>query len=379
MQGTHVHIYPSTMENESRILKITESLIAHGLANDIMILGLLRAGLPVDERWDAHRRVHRLEPKRHLRVPRGKSPLFYAEWYAQAVRAGSAVSPTLVHSNGLFDLPAAVMLKRRFGCPLVYDAHEFETERHGFSPAQKMLARVAERFLIRWADEVIVVGDSIADWYRAAYKREISVVRNKPKTVTASSGKVAPLRERLGITGGQLFLCHGALQSGRSIPALIDAFSRLSPDRHLVFAGYGPFVGLIQQAASTHSNIHYLSAVPPNEVVEMAASADVGLSVYEDSCLSYYYCVPNKLFEYEAAGLPIVVSDFPEMSREIDKWGNGWRVKPRADDVATLIGGLTPDEIALKGARSKEAAVFATWETEEKALLDAYRRITSRR
>ena len=376
--GRHVHIYPSAMTNESRILKITDSLIRHGLADDIVLLGLAGKGLPSEERWDAHRRVIRLQPDWFHRVPRGKSAVFYAEWYKLVVARGSEVAPTLVHSNGLFDLPAAVALKRRFGCPLVYDAHEFETERHGFSRAQKAFARLAEKFLIRWADEVIVVGDSIAEWYRKAYRRHISVVRNKPKSSARWAGHVTPLRQRLGIEGGLLFLCHGALQSGRSIPVLIEAFSRLSSDKHLVFVGYGPFVEQIRAAAAKLPNVHYLDAVPSEQVVQLAATADVGLSVYEDSCLSYYYCVPNKLFEYEAAGLPIVVSDFPEMSRETDKWGNGWRVSPRVEALTALLNQISRADIEERAKGSVAAAAEATWESEEQTLLDAYRRVISR-
>ena len=51
--------------------------------------------------------------------------------------------------------------------------------------------------------------------------------------------------------------------------------------------------------------------------------ADLGVAPIENVCLSYYFCSPNKLFEYINAGLPVVASDFPEMRQVIQRF-SGW-------------------------------------------------------
>ena len=60
-----------------------------------------------------------------------------------------------------------------------------------------------------------------------------------------------------------------------------------------------------------------------NEVVKIARSADVGLVMIEEVTLSYYFCLPNKLFEYAFSGLFILASDFPDMKKVIQDFDLG--------------------------------------------------------
>jgi glycosyltransferase involved in cell wall biosynthesis len=373
MPGRHVHVSLSPLVHASRVLKITDSLVRNGIAEEIVLFGLSSQDLPREESWDDHRRVVRLEPRFHQKIPRGKSLALYLEWYAQVTRSQARGPVAVAHSNGLFDLPACIGLKLRFGCPVVYDAHELETEVHGLSGSHRALAKVLERALIRFADEIIVVNNSIADWYRRTYGRRVTVVRNKPRKTPVATDAVVPLRTRLGLDErDRIFLCHGALQANRSITRLIEAFRRLPPNQRLVFVGFGPLVPQILDATRTAANIHLLEPVPSEHVVQMAATADVGLAVYEASCLSNYYSLPNKLFEYELAGLPVIVSDFPELAGEVDRWGNGWKVRPDVEALVAIIGSMTEAELAKRREGSSRAALAATWDSEEPALLRAY-------
>lgn len=378
IRGRHVHIYPSKLVHESRILRVTDSLLQNGIAEEIVVFGLGAHGQRPLEAVDQRRRLVRLTPSLHRRLPRGRSMALYAEWYRLVASSATTVPIGVIHSNSLFDLPVATWLKLRTGRPLVYDAHEFETERHGMTGVQRLTARLIERLLIRWVDEVIVVSESIADWYRKAYSRRISVVRNKPQRTAARTQQIPSIRARLQIDGGMVFLSHGALQEGRAVPILIDAFSRARPERHLVFVGFGPFVERIREAAQRFTNIHYLEAVPSDEIVALAATADVGLSIIEKTCLSYYYCLPNKLFECEAAGLPVIVSNFPDMGAEVDRWGNGWKVEPTPEMVRNLVNSITPEEIQKRAQASRKAAEEASWDTEEPSLIEAYSRLPIR-
>ncbi|MBX7134664.1 MAG: glycosyltransferase [Fimbriimonadaceae bacterium] len=377
--GRHLHLSPSTVLNASRMLKVSESLVRHGFAEQVVLVGLAGPGLPSEEILDACRRVVRFSPRFYRRLPRGKSPAFFAEWYWAVARYAAGSPIGAVHSNSLFDLPAAIWLKLRHGCPVVYDAHELETEQNSLAPSDRIFARLAERFLIRWVDEIVVVSNSIAEWYRRTYSRRVTVVRNKPTKLAATPVSTASLRERLQIAGGMVFLSHGALQNGRAVSILIDAFAQVSLNRHLVFVGFGPLVGQIRAAAQRFPNIHYLEAVPPGQIVSLAATADVGFSLIENTCLSYFYCLPNKLFECEAAGLPVIVSDFPEMAAEVEHWGNGWKVQPSVEAVRDLVNSISIEDIRQRAAASSAAASEASWDKEEPALVEVYSRLAGRR
>ena len=64
-------------------------------------------------------------------------------------------------------------------------------------------------------------------------------------------------------------------------------------------------------------------AVPHAEVVPIVKSADFGLCLVQNVSLSDYYCLPNKLFEYCFAGIPVLASDFPDIRSVITKYNIG--------------------------------------------------------
>ncbi len=63
----------------------------------------------------------------------------------------------------------------------------------------------------------------------------------------------------------------------------------------------------------------FFGPVPSDQVTLYAASADLGIAAIENVCLSYYYCSPNKLFEYLLAGVPVIASDLPELGGIISR------------------------------------------------------------
>ncbi|MBF4328677.1 glycosyltransferase, partial [Vibrio anguillarum] len=91
----------------------------------------------------------------------------------------------------------------------------------------------------------------------------------------------------------------------------------------LVCMGYGPLEALIQEKAHQQSTIFFHPAVTPDVLLNYTSSADYGVSFIEDSCLSYRYCLPNKMFEYLMAGLPVLTSNLFEMKRLVEIEGVG--------------------------------------------------------
>ncbi|MBF4377114.1 glycosyltransferase, partial [Vibrio anguillarum] len=80
---------------------------------------------------------------------------------------------------------------------------------------------------------------------------------------------------------------------------------------------------LIQEKAHQQSTIFFHPAVTPDVLLNYTSSADYGVSFIEDSCLSYRYCLPNKMFEYLMAGLPVLTSNLFEMKRLVEIEGVG--------------------------------------------------------
>ena len=70
----------------------------------------------------------------------------------------------------------------------------------------------------------------------------------------------------------------------------------------------------------------------------VAASADVGLCMIEAVSLSDYLCLPNKLFEYAFAGLPVIASKFPDIAKVVEGYGLGVCADIDVDSISSAMG-----------------------------------------
>ena len=295
-------------------------------------------------------------------------------WYLSVLLVLKGKRITCFNCHSLSVLPIAVIVKLWKGCVLIYDPHELETETAGLNGMRQSVARAVEGYLIRFADVVCVVNHSIAAWYMARYRlKKVWVVRNVSYRSEKEPVRTGLLRQTVGLgSDAQIFIYQGLLAPGRGITLLIDVFSQLSTEQHLVFMGYGELESLICEAAARYANIHFMPAVPPEQVKDYTVDADVGISMIENVCLSYYLCLPNKLFEYTACGVPAVVSDFPEMARFVDEHDCGWKVAPNRESLCQLVLSLTSEELASKRANTRAPRELDCWIGEERTLLKMY-------
>lgn len=370
----HLHYYFSTWTNESRAWRAGTLAREHGYATDIDYIGYKGPQLPDEQQHAEHQRILRLgaEP-----APPGSSRLLRAlslpRWFSACLRESRADDATLIIAHSLAALPVAVRLARRHRLPLLYDAHELETERAGWSKPIRKIAKAVESRLIRRCDHVILVNDSIRDWYLDAYPGiEASVVRNVP--VAPATIGTSTLRATLGLpSDAMVYVYCGALGADRGLSELIEAFRGLGQDRHFVMIGYGHGKDALVEQAQGLQNVHFHDAVPQSELVTLLSGADIGVVVLRTDALSYEYAMPNKLFEYAAARLGVITGKGPELER----FAKDYPASKRADlDVGSLreaVMAWTRDE--LDRLRPSIAA-FAppSWQTEQNRLLAAFDR-----
>jgi glycosyltransferase involved in cell wall biosynthesis len=301
----------------------------------------------------------------------------FAEWYLRVFFEFRRKRPTFINCHSLSVLPLGVLFSWLCGSRLIYDTHELETETSESKGLRKVFAKFLERALIGQSEAVIVVCDSIGRWYRDTYKLiEVHVVRNIPHARPIPDRKSKLLRQMFGVGDGEsLFIVQGIMDIGRGIDITLESFSEVDSDKHVVFFGNGSLQRELVDWSRRHPNIHYHPAVPPQELLELTAGADVGIALIENTCLSYYYCLPNKIFEYLLCGLPVIVSDFPEMAKIVDKNGCGWKSAVNTVSLIELLRSITPQEIAEKTIAAKERASKLGWHNEERILIDLYKRL----
>jgi glycosyltransferase involved in cell wall biosynthesis len=273
-------------------------------------------------------------------------------------------------------LPLGVLFKIFFGAVLIYDTHEIETESIGAVGFRKKIFKLVEKILIRFADAVITVNDSIMEWYKNQYEiKNVVVIRNIPyqnKNTEIFQNNI--LKNKFGIKDDEiLFLYQGSLGHGRGISIILNTFSKFDCNKHVLFMGFGELKELIKNYEKAYSNIHFLDAVRPSEVSRYTCGADVGLCLHENIGLNYYLSLPNKLYEYITNDVPVIVSDFPEMGRVIDESGCGWKVAVDENALYALITSISQCDIDAKRERAKKYRKKIGWEHEEKVLINFYR------
>lgn len=365
----------STLKNESRIARQVDSLLTSGLFKQVAIAGRLLPGQSKVEVVSPCTKFYRLPMLRGSTYP-SLEPI--RTWFAgsRLVKLAEQLKAVVIQSNDLITLRLCARVKSKLNIPFVYAPHELETEQNGLAGEQKQKDKIWERKTIHSADAIVVVCDSIADWYEQEYgvTRPI-VVRNIPELGNAfKNGRNQQLfRNRFPIQKDHLiFLYQGGLFSGRRIEQFIRVFSKTSLDRHIVFMGYGAMESTVRKAVDNHPNIHFMPAVPPEDLLQYTASADVGLVGMENVCLSYFYSLPNKIFEFISAGIPFLFPGYPEMIKLAKESNCGWVVGETDDEWLEAINNLNLTQVQTGSLAALRAADSLSWRSESHKFVSLY-------
>jgi len=384
MLKVNLHVFLSDFKHESRVLRETKSIVESGLVKKLFIAGLWERGVKELEDIDDERVVWRIALRtRNLPKDLFNQFIKYAEWVIRIVIKFRKEPIAVVNCHGLSALPVGIFFKYLKKSKIIYDTHELETESNGLSGMRKTLAKLLEGLLIRYSDSMIVVSNSIAEWYKRKYSiRKVYVIRNIPREL--GYGVETPvsniLKDKFRIEKNEiLFIYQGGLANGRGISIILDTFSKVTEDKHIVFMGRGVLESLIKNYSCKCGNIHFLNAVNPEEVLRYTSSADIGISLIENVCLSYYYSLPNKVFEYLLSGLPIIVSNFPEMGKFIDENKCGWKVNVDPKALFDLVENMSDAELIEKKEGAMRCKNKFSWYKEEQVLLKIYADLTSQK
>jgi glycosyltransferase involved in cell wall biosynthesis len=311
----------------------------------------------------------------------GYATTFYY-WRRAAVRQ---LPPADVwHGHDLLGLLAASGLQRRHGGGLVYDSHELFLDAGSAarlpSPARRLLSRM-ERGASRRADAVITVNASIAEELGRRYGVRPIVVMNCPRLGPAR--KRGRLRDHLNLGSRPVVLYHGALNPGRGVEQLVDSLPLLPAETAVVLLGYGdlaaPYSALAAQE-SHRGRLFVVPAVPIADLPSWICDADVGVIAFQPVDRNNVLGTPNKLVEYLEAGVPMVVSDFPEMRRLVTETGAGIaRDTSTAASLAAAIRELLDEPKSRHRSRMRSARRAAettyNWGVQSQLLAETYSRL----
>jgi len=335
--------------------------------------------------YSAIRRRAQKKLKGHLMLFHRQSCFF--SFYCDAYKATAGKRYDIYHAHDLNTLPVAYLAAKRDKAKLVYDSHELYVERNKLHPSSrlwKFVLRFLESFLERRADAVITVNETLAEVMAKRYRiPRPGVVMNTPARLERSESLAisnSTLRNTLGISPElEVLLYAGRITFNRGLEQLILSLEYLE-NCCLVCMGGGDEKykkGLLYLAKETgvDRRFFFFGPVPPDRVIHFATGADLGVAAIANSCLSYYYCSPNKLFEYMNAGLPVIASAFPELEKVVLQHEIGLTFDPSdPEDIARAARQILkdPDTRERMSQNAFKAANSYNWENESKKLLQIY-------
>jgi len=258
-----------------------------------------------------------------LRVRSRRGWKFYAEYNLRLWWRLLRTECDVVWANDTDTLPAGFLAARMKGKRLVMDAHELfpeVPELVGREKVKRVWERI-ERHLMPKCDALLTVCQSIADYYREKYGVGMTVVRN----LGCRSAEEGESRPRTPDPGLRMLLYQGCVNKGRGVDWAIDALEWLE-DCRLVIAGGGDLLQEMKAYAARKpwaERIEFLGRLKPGELEPLTRQASVGLVMLEDMGLSYHFALPNRIGDFVAAGVPMVVSDLPEMASVVRRFNVG--------------------------------------------------------
>lgn len=355
------------LATDQRLKRHCSTLFEAGY-NVVLTGRLLSESLPVGYRPYRTRRV------RHIF---NRGPLFYAEYNIRLFFYLLISKCDILHANDLDTLPAnflASLIRRK---PLVYDSHELFTEVPELTgrPVIRKTWEMIEKFIFRRLRYIITVNSSIARVYENKYGKNIIVIRNLPFKYQFKN-ELSPLN--FGLPEGQkLIILQGAgINRDRGAEEAVEAMQYID-NAVLVIAGKGDAIHRLKEKVTNSglaSRVFFIPAMPYEKLMQLTRLCDCGLSVDKDCNLNYRYSLPNKLFDYIMAGIPVVVSDLPELRKIVEKYRVGLIVEEfTPKGIAEKIN-LILSERDKQDRRDclKKAAEELNWDNEKKILISLY-------
>lgn len=265
--------------------------------------------------------------------------------------------------------------------PLVYDSHEYFTEVPELqnSKLKKALWTAVERFIFPKLQHVFTVNDSIAQAYFEKYGVLAKVLRNVPMTSNPEKPDKIKLRQELGLPPDKtIVIMQGSgINVSRGGEEAVLAMSMVDHVLLLVI-GSGdaiPAMKLLSVKNNLQDKVRFINKLPYQQLRLFTMAADVGLSLDKDNNLNYKFSLPNKIFDYFQAGIPVIAGSLIEIKKVHDCFNFGPLIPQiTVAGVASALQQIKPESEEYKTwqIHVQHAAMHYTWEKESELLVGTF-------
>lgn len=299
-----------------------------------------------------------------------KGFLFYAEFNLKLFLLILFTKKDLLLSNDLDTLLPNYMVSLLQKKNLIYDSHEL------FPEIPELVHRpFARNFWTRMESTILpnlkntyTVCDSIANFYNSKYQTNFKTILNLPTKKQLITSKF-PFNH----TDKKIILYQGAVNMGRGLELMLNVLPFLE-NCIFVIIGHGDIFDSLKKEVALKNlehTIYFLGKISPNELHQLTPLANLGISIEEDLGLNYRYALPNKIFDYIQAEVPILVSNLPEMRKIVIDYHVGEFVEDRdPKKLANQIEQALSKDFSDALKKAKERLI---WEHQEEQLLSIFK------
>lgn len=357
----------SELTTDQRVIRICNTLQRMGF--DVTVIARrFKDSLPLDNYDFTARRIHCIFRRGFLQYAEFNTKLFFRLLFCKT---------DYLLANDLDVLVPNYIVSTFRGKKIFYDTHEYFTgvPELTASPLKKRIWKFFEDSIFPRLPVVYTVNDSVKQKYWAQYGNDITVVRNLPVTTD-----VSPVPLPAGWEGQVILLMQGVgINPGRGGLELLEALRFLPAHFRLVYIGGGTqWQTLLHKRRewNLEHRVDMIGKIPPAELKRYTPRATLGFSLDGFENDNYLFNLPNKIFDYIHAGVPVVATAIPEVKRIIEQYECGIcldSLEPQY--MATQIIRLMNDKQQYEQFKNNThlAAKELCWEKEESKLIALYR------
>jgi glycosyltransferase involved in cell wall biosynthesis len=300
-----------------------------------------------------------------------KGPLFYGFFNIRLFLFLLFNKADLLVSNDLDTLWPNYKVSVLKNVPLVYDSHEIfcEVPELVNSGWKKRTWERIEKNIVPHLRFMVTVNASIAEYFKNLYGVDPVVVRNVPMPLTELKHKS---KESLGLPWDKkmIILQGSGINMHRGSEELVESMKYID-DAFLLILGGGDVVSDLKEYVRTNEligKVFFLPKMPYRKMMEYTVLADAGVTLDKDTNINYRFSLPNKIFDYIHAGVPVLASSLPELTSIFSKYDIGIQVAshdPKEIAVALKQMCFNPDKQKKWRENIKLAAADFTWEKEK--------------
>ena len=358
------------LSTDQRVKKVCGTLNA--MNYDILLIGRKR-----------HRSLKLKRPyqTKRMRLVFNKGALFYAEFNIRLFILLVFSKVDIYHANDLDTLLAnylAAIIRRKH---IVYDSHEYFT---GVPEIQnkklvKKVWQTIEQFIFPKLKHIITVNQSIAQLYKEEYNKDLRILRNVPNKIETL--KLKSKSELNIVEDKDIIITQGAgININRGIEELVEAMQYLN-NVCLIIIGDGDVIPQLKKRVlelKLENSIIFKGRMPYHEMMQYTQHAKLGITIDKDTNTNYKYSLPNKLFDFIHAGIPILASKIIEVEKIIKKYQIGLFINNHEPThIANQIKYALDNKELISEWKSNTtlATKELNWEIEENTLKDLYKKI----